>query len=284
MVNEHAHVSDEDLALAADDELEPARADEVRAHLALCPACHSRGQAIADTMSTFAQGYRRELDEHVPPGDGPRARLRARLQDLSTTGAAVNRRWPSVLQRWLPPAAAAVVLLGAALFVRPFGSPERLPVAGSIGPARPNAELTPGDVALQTPDVLCTDGTVDVAHPEVPAATAVAVFRNYGISDPEPHAFELDYLIGPELGGSGSVRNLWPQPYGGYWNAHLKDALEDRLHRLVCSGQLDLATAQREIAADWIGAYQKHFGTSLPLSAHATFLKDRPWPYRAGNP
>lgn len=39
------------------------------------------------------------------------------------------------------------------------------------------------------------------------------------------------------------------------WNAQVKDALEDRLWELVCNGQLDLATAQREIAGNWIEAY-----------------------------
>jgi hypothetical protein len=75
----------------------------------------------------------------------------------------------------------------------------------------------------------------------------------------------VDYLITPELGGVDSIRNLWPQPYSTVWNAHVKDMLEERLHALVCSGQVDLATAQREIATDWIGAYKKYFHTARPL-------------------
>jgi len=39
----------------------------------------------------------------------------------------------------------------------------------------------------------------------------------------------------------------------------VKDALEDRLHTMVCSGQLDLATAQRELSRDWVAAYKKYF-------------------------
>jgi hypothetical protein len=39
-----------------------------------------------------------------------------------------------------------------------------------------------------------------------------------------------------------------------------KDALEDRLHWLVVSGQLDLKEAQREIASDWIAAFRKYIG------------------------
>jgi hypothetical protein len=68
------------------------------------------------------------------------------------------------------------------------------------------------------------------------------------------------------LGGSASIRNLWPQPYfGRAWNAHVKDALEDRLHTLVCSGDLDLSTAQREIATNWVDAYKKYVQPNNPM-------------------
>ena len=46
----------------------------------------------------------------------------------------------------------------------------------------------------------------------------------------------------------------------------MKDALEEHLHQMVCSGQLDLSTAQRDIATDWIAAYKKYFHTDRPLS------------------
>jgi hypothetical protein len=93
------------------------------------------------------------------------------------------------------------------------------------------------------------------------------VFEEYGISPAEPQAYEVDYLITPALGGVDDIRNLWPQSYSStVWNAKVKDALEDRLHELVCEGQLDLATAQRDIAADWVGAYKKYFHTERPLA------------------
>ena len=56
-----------------------------------------------------------------------------------------------------------------------------------------------------------------------------------------------------------------------------KDALEDHLHGLVCGGKVDLATAQQDIARDWIAAYKKYFRTEKPLPEHLSFLKDRPW-------
>jgi hypothetical protein len=42
--------------------------------------------------------------------------------------------------------------------------------------------------------------------------------------------------------------------------------LENKMHRMVCSGQLDLKTAQQEIAGNWIAAYKKYFHTQLPIS------------------
>jgi len=68
-------------------------------------------------------------------------------------------------------------------------------------------------------------------------------------------------LVPLELGGSNSVKNLWPQSYlTSPWNARVKDRLEARLHALVCSGKLDLKTAQRAIASNWIEAYQRYVG------------------------
>ena len=79
------------------------------------------------------------------------------------------------------------------------------------------------------------------------------------MKDAPKNAYEVDFLITPALGGAASVRNLWPQPYHrAAWNAYRKDVLEERLHSLVCSGQLDLGTAQREIATNWIDAYKKY--------------------------
>ena len=54
----------------------------------------------------------------------------------------------------------------------------------------------------------------------------------------------------------------------GPWNALVKDELERLLPSLVCSGRLDLATAQRDMATDWIAAYRKYFRTSEPLLTH----------------
>ena len=100
----------------------------------------------------------------------------------------------------------------------------------------------------------------------VPVSVRRRVFQAYGIDSADPGAYEVDYLITPALGGSDDIRNLWPQSYSAtIWNARVKDALEDRLRQLVCTGALDLATAQRDISRDWIAAYRNYFHTDRPI-------------------
>jgi hypothetical protein len=93
-----------------------------------------------------------------------------------------------------------------------------------------------------------------------------AVFARYGVDYRRAADYELDYLITPELGGVPDERNLWPQPFARTpWNAYVKDELERLFRRLVCEGKIDLATAQREMASDWISAYKRYFQTNSPL-------------------
>jgi hypothetical protein len=87
------------------------------------------------------------------------------------------------------------------------------------------------------------------------------------VSSPHsPGDYEIDHLISLELGGSNSIKNLWPESHRtSPWNAQVKDRLEDKLHELVCSGQLDLKTAQQAIASNWIEAYKKYVSPNPPI-------------------
>jgi hypothetical protein len=131
----------------------------------------------------------------------------------------------------------------------------------------PSSELTPGDVLPVTVKDLCVPGFAKKVR-NVPVAVKRQVLALYGIQHPEPGEYEVDHLVSLELGGSNSIRNLWPESCRTTpWNARVKNRLENRLHQLVCEGKLDLATAQQEIASDWIAAYKKYFGRDLPSSA-----------------
>jgi hypothetical protein len=141
----------------------------------------------------------------------------------------------------------------------------------------PDGQLTPGATRIVTKEDLCSSKSFEGFYP-IPARVASSVFAKYQIQNPRPRSYEVDYLITPALGGAEDIRNLWPQPYAsGEWNAHVKDALEDRLHDLVCTDQIDLAVAQREIASNWINAYRKYFKTTRPLPDHVAFGIDPPW-------
>jgi hypothetical protein len=79
--------------------------------------------------------------------------------------------------------------------------------------------------------------------------------------------FEEDHLIPLALGGAPyDPRNLWPEPRASAdgWNASVKDELEAALPRLVCSGRVSLADAQRAIATDWIAAYRFYVREGRP--------------------
>ena len=109
-----------------------------------------------------------------------------------------------------------------------------------------------------------------------PLSMQQAVFHEYGMDGAPAQEYEVDHLITPALGGTDDIRNLWPEPYSSTaWNAHVKDQLEDRLHELVCDGQLNLATAQHDMATDWISAYKKYFRTDKPLSRESDLDADR---------
>jgi hypothetical protein len=53
----------------------------------------------------------------------------------------------------------------------------------------------------------------------------------------------------------------------GITEYNAKDALERKLHRLVCAGELDLKAAQHAIASNWIEAYKKYVSEDPPAPA-----------------
>ena len=142
-------------------------------------------------------------------------------------------------------------------------------------PILPDPSITPGDTLAVTARDICQRGYSGKVR-NVPAAVKRQAYANYGIATHRPGDYEVDHLISLELGGSNSIRNLWPQTAYGTWNYHVKDALENELHAEVCSGKLPLKTAQKDIGTNWIDAYKKYFHTTQPLSALPTTARARP--------
>jgi hypothetical protein len=256
------HIPDEDLVLAADNELPPHRAGEVRGHLSACWNCRVRMAEIEATIVDFVHATR-ESDVDIPRIEGPRALLMARLAELEPTPPSrpSTQKYVSALAY-----VAALVLLMAGGWLVHQRRQERTPAgSGADALLLPNPNLTPGATQTVALSVVCSSSHEEVVR-NVPARVSEAVFREYGISKAPASDYEVDYLITPGLGGADDIRNLWPEPHNNtVWNSYVKDQLEDRLHSMVCSGQVSLTAAQQEIAANWISAYKHYFHTERPL-------------------
>lgn len=162
-------------------------------------------------------------------------------------------------------------------------------VGFTVGFARgddlPDPNLTPcaADPAL-TKEVLCKKGFHTKTQRAVSSAAKDQICREYGkiagcwhkaAKCPGcPH--EIDHCLAITDGGAEPATkvdscktewngqcldNFWPQSYVTLpWSAYRKDALEVRLHKLVCAGKIELDEAQRVLRTDWTAGYIKYIG------------------------
>jgi len=270
MLREPFHLSDQDILLVVDGELSGRRARQARAHLTACWFCRSRLGELEGTIADFVTLHRRTLDPQLPPSTGSRALLKARLAEAA--GAPSTHPWPRLLP--LLPTHRAAAYICVAVFITVLGSrfifrhfqQRSTQDLRLVSLAIPDHNLTPGATRPVSLGDVCSMAHEEVVR-AVPSSLRERVFREYGIVNPRPEDYEIDYLIAPGLGGAEDIHNLWPEPTSlSAWNAHVKDALEERLHQLVCDGDLDLPTAQQAIATDWITAYKKYLGTDRYVS------------------
>jgi hypothetical protein len=262
------HLSDEDILLAIDGEASRSDAKQMRAHLTACRVCRSRRAELEQTIGDFISLHRQTLEQELPSSAGPLALLKARLGEAAAQPSA--RSWHRFLR--VVPAHRAAAYLGMAVLISLLGGKLLLqhsrahpPMVADLSWAQeaavPNHDLTPGAIRPVSIGEVCSMAHEEVVR-EVPDSLRQQVFKEYGIVNPHAEDYEIDYLIAPGLGGADDIHNLWPEPStSSAWNAHVKDALEERLHQLVCAGKLDLPTAQKAIATDWITAYKKYLST-----------------------
>jgi hypothetical protein len=276
MAGQHLHASDETLLLHSDGGLSPGRAAEVELHIAVCDKCSGRLQEMERTLAEFTQVQRQVQLSKVVSADEAKARLMARMAEVGA--AAPQNSWVSWSKAVVMPAWGGFVFAGAILLAVSLGAVYRRElrrgadhVTASVTLwSEPKTSLTPGTVLPATTAQLCA-APREKLTPAVPASLRRKVFAVYGVSDSAADAYEVDYLITPQLGGGTDIRNLWPEPYfDTVWNAHVKDQLEDRLYQMVCHGDVDLATAQRDISNDWIAAYRKYFHTENPIDENSS--------------
>lgn len=260
MTQDDSHLSDETLLRDIDGELKRREERRVRAHLEVCWSCRTRRSELECAIADFVHVHQQRVVENLPPAEGPRALLKARIAELSR-----SVRWP--------PTPELAWSLGLLLLLMLGWASLRLdivrgrPRSHSAIVVLPDSRLTPGATVLANRGAVCAQP--DTKNKAVPAALRKQVFDEYGIAGADPSLYEVDYLVTPALGGADDIHNLWPHSYiATDWNARVKDELEDHLRDLVCQGRLDLAAAQQEIATDWIAAYKKYFRTDRPLEQY----------------
>jgi hypothetical protein len=284
MRGERSHPTDQELLRASDGELSGRSTSAIRNHLHACWECRARQAQMESAIHDFVRAHRQDLDPQLPPIEGSRVLLKARLAEASARP--LGGSWQRFLRMGGPLGTVAyvcamalvVAILGKFAFqlVRgdsaPFGN--RVAPTGISLELEPDRKLTPGATRMVAIGEVCSMAHEEVVR-EVPAPLRQAILREYGVGEGHAKDYEIDYLITPGLGGADDIHNLWPEPRKtGTWNARVKDDLEERLHEMVCTGRVDLPTAQREIATDWIATYKKYFHTDKPISMNSRLLEN----------
>ena len=119
----------------------------------------------------------------------------------------------------------------------------------------PGTACTPGAIfSGATSDQICQSGYASSVR-NVPISEKDQVYAEYGITSHLPGQYEVDHLVSLELGGSNDIANLWPEAASPTPGFHQKDEVENYLHDQVCTGAIPLATAQQEIATNWLAVY-----------------------------
>ena len=124
-------------------------------------------------------------------------------------------------------------------------------------PLLPHGLQTPGSLTYPAPKIseMCSR-EFRKKIPEISQELKQKVFEAYGIDPNKSSLYQIDHLITPEVGGGNDIKNLWPQSLTSRpWNAHMKDRLENHLHREICQGRMSPNHAQTLLTLDWIDSY-----------------------------
>lgn len=126
----------------------------------------------------------------------------------------------------------------------------------------PDPICTPGAVSETDTYTVCHRSTKTIRPPlSFTDSLKAEQIQQYGYSDTNLKDYEEDHLISLELGGSPTdPKNLWPEPRNTIsspgQSAQDKDKIENLCHERVCSGEIPISEAQKQIAANWETACQ----------------------------
>ena len=124
-----------------------------------------------------------------------------------------------------------------------------------------NGAIDPAITSTNFYETICIPGYTKTVRPPVSVTNRIKkqMLRDTGIGESHIREYELDHVIPLALGGHPSrLENLQLQLWEGHNGAKRKDRIEVKMQCLVCSGQVRLDQAQREIANDWDAAYHRY--------------------------
>jgi hypothetical protein len=155
--------------------------------------------------------------------------------------------------------ASSAITLGSTVVIS-----RRSAVSGCTRGPAPDRRCSPGGYcSALTRRVICTAGFRTGSIRSVSQDRKFAVERAYEMAARlYGSTIEIDHIIPLELGGSNATSNLFPESGTATASYHVKDRLENRLHDMVCAGQIALRAAQTSIATDWRSLYRRIFGTA----------------------
>lgn len=141
----------------------------------------------------------------------------------------------------------------------------------NLAPRLPNApSSTVCHIQIKLPDPTCTPGAINTNVTQANIQSTICVqgytktirppasytaplkiqsITQYGYADTNPKSYEYDHLVALEDGGNPTdTHNLWSEPIA---DAHIKDKVENAVHRDICNGKLTLAEGQHILMSDW---------------------------------
>jgi hypothetical protein len=122
----------------------------------------------------------------------------------------------------------------------------------------PVKDVTPGKAQKVTKEEVCSGDFASLVKPAT-EGDSLDVYDAYAI---RPYSGrELVQLIPSSLGGTNDKQNLWPLANSREFGPTQKKALDERLHKMVCDGAIELKAAQEALKKNWTDAYKKYVTT-----------------------
>ena len=145
---------------------------------------------------------------------------------------------------------------GAATYSEASGLPNRQLTPGAINPAVTQSNIR---------STICVSGWTATVRPPVSYTNQLKydqLHSGYNLDgDLNMKDYEEDHIVPLEVGGNpSSTLNLFPEPRKIKFSSYLKDQLENRMHQLVCSGQITLKAAQAVFLTNWEKGYSQYVG------------------------